>query len=133
MKFKMDNPQIRDKVDRLLEKMTVAEKVAQLGCLDAKREGGVAYIKEHGAGLIAGVMDAKKANELQHYAREETRLGIPYLFVHDVIQGWKTIFPIPLAEACSFDMDLILMWMPLTSWFSITATAILWRVITPNK
>lgn len=107
MKFKMDNPQIRDKVDRLLEKMTVAEKVAQLGCLDAKREGGVAYIKEHGAGLIAGVMDAKKANELQHYAREETRLGIPYLFVHDVIQGWKTIFPIPLAEACSFDMDLI--------------------------
>lgn len=107
MKFKMDNPQIWDKVNKLLDKMTTTEKVAQLGCLDAKMDGGVAYIKEHGAGLIAGAMNAKKMNELQRYAVEETRLGIPYMFVHDVIQGWKTIFPIPLAEACSFDMDLI--------------------------
>lgn len=107
MRFKMDNPEILEKVDNLLGKMTLQEKVSQLGCLDAKREGGVEYIKKHGAGLIAAAMDAKTMNELQRYAVEETRLGIPYLFVHDVIQGWKTIFPIPFAETCSFDMELI--------------------------
>lgn len=107
MRFKMDDQKIWEKVNHLLCQMTLQEKVSQLGCLDAKREGGVEYIKEHGTGLVAGAMNAKFANELQHYAVEETRLGIPYLFVHDVIQGWKTIFPVPVGEACSFDLDLI--------------------------
>lgn len=54
-------------------------------------------------GSFIGVMEAKKANALQRIAVEESRLGIPLIFGLDVIHGFQTIFPIPLAEACSFD------------------------------
>ncbi len=52
------------------------------------------------------INDPKKANELQRIAMEETRLGIPLIFGFDVIHGFHTVFPIPLAEACSWDDEL---------------------------
>ena len=52
------------------------------------------------------INDSKKANELQRIAMEETRLGIPLIFGFDVIHGFHTVFPIPLAEACSWDEEL---------------------------
>ena len=57
-------------------------------------------------GSFIGIDNADKANHLQRIAVEESRLGIPIIFGMDVIHGHKTIFPIPLAEACSFDPEL---------------------------
>lgn len=50
--------------------------------------------------------DPEKANELQRIAVEESRLGIPLLFGFDVIHGFQTVFPIPLAEACTWRQKL---------------------------
>lgn len=62
------------------------------------------------AGKIGSIMlqNAEKANELQKIALEESRLGIPLIIGLDVIHGFRTVFPIALAEACSFDNDLFL-------------------------
>ena len=62
---------------------------------DAIRRGGI--------GSFISVQDAGTANRLQKIAVEESRLGIPLIFGLDVIHGYRTIFPIPLAEACSFN------------------------------
>lgn len=61
------------------------------------------------AGLIGsynGINDAKTANKLQKIAVEETRLGIPLLFGYDVVHGFRTVTPIPLAEACAWEPEL---------------------------
>lgn len=60
------------------------------------------------AGLVGSVMcqDPEKVNELQHIAMEKTRLGIPLLIGLDVIHGFRSIYPIALAEACTFDENL---------------------------
>lgn len=57
-------------------------------------------------GSYNGVGDAVTANRLQKIAVEETRLGIPLLFGYDVIHGFRTITPIPLAESCAWDQEL---------------------------
>lgn len=57
-------------------------------------------------GSYNGVGDAKTANRLQKIAVEETRLGIPLLFGYDVIHGFRTVTPIPLAESCAWDPEL---------------------------
>ena len=57
-------------------------------------------------GSYNGVGDAETANRLQRIAVEETRLGIPLLFGYDVIHGFKTVTPIPLAESCAWEPDL---------------------------
>ncbi len=63
-------------------------------------------IKRGEIGSFISVMDGKKANQYQRIAVEESRLGIPLIFGLDVIHGFSTIFPIPLAESCSFDDEL---------------------------
>ena len=57
-------------------------------------------------GSYNGIKNAATANKLQKIAVEETRLGIPPVFGYDVIHGYRTIMPIPLAEACAWDPDL---------------------------
>lgn len=57
-------------------------------------------------GSFNGIKDAETANRIQKIAVEETRLGIPLLFGYDVIHGYKTVMPIPLAEACAFEPEL---------------------------
>lgn len=60
------------------------------------------------AGRVGSLMvqNPRKCNELQKIAVEESRLGIPLLFGLDVIHGFRTVYPIAIAEACAFDMDL---------------------------
>ena len=65
------------------------------------------YVRAGQVGSIFNAMGADFTRKLQTIAVEETRLGIPLLFGYDVIHGYKTIFPIPLAESCSWDLDLI--------------------------
>ena len=98
--------EVARRVEALLARMTLEEKVGQLtqvaGGLfpDAKPEEA---LRKGGAGSILWLNDTKKFNELQRIAVEESRLKIPVLFGLDVIHGYRTIFPVPLAMAASWD------------------------------
>ena len=107
------------KVEDLLEKMTLDEKIGQLnqysGFWDvtgpAPTEGSSAKKYQNlKAGLVGAMLNVKGVKniyKLQKIAVEETRLGIPLLFGYDIIHGYKTISPIPLAEAASWDLQAI--------------------------
>jgi beta-glucosidase len=99
----------------LLSRMTLEEKIGQLNLLTSGwdvtgptlREG---YRKDIRAGSVGAIFNAHTAaytRSLQELAVEETRLGIPLLFGYDVIHGYKTIFPISLGEAASWDLAAI--------------------------
>jgi beta-glucosidase len=130
---KMKVEDYEKKINDLISKMTIEEKVGQLTqivpslygafeeIITKLVEGEISYqefqameknyhkdeIREGILGSMGGVTGAEISNELQKIAVEESRLGIPILFGLDIIHGYKTIFPIPLAEACSWDMELI--------------------------
>ncbi len=102
-------------VSSLLKKMTLEEKIGQMTLFTSGWDvtGPVLnenYKQDILAGNCGNIFNAHTVSynlALQKMAVEETRLGIPLLFGYDVIHGYKTIFPIPLAEACSWDLDLI--------------------------
>jgi beta-glucosidase len=92
---------LEKRVNDLLSRMTLREKLEQLQLLsdgqvtDADAEAGV--------GGVFSLVDPVKINHLQHVAVEQSRLHIPILFAYDTIHGYRTVFPIPLATASSFD------------------------------
>lgn len=113
------NTTIEFKVDSIVNLMTLDEKIGQLnqynGFWDitgpAPKEGQAAkkydHIKKGLVGSMLNVKGFKDVYALQKIAVEQTRLGIPLLFGFDVIHGYKTISPIPLAEAASWDLKAI--------------------------
>lgn len=113
------NPGIEKKIDQLMSKMTLEEKVGQMnqynGFWDVTGpapSGGSAQekyenIKKGLVGSMLTVRGVKEVRAVQKIAVEETRLGIPLIIGFDVIHGYKTISPIPLAEAASWDLDAI--------------------------
>ncbi len=115
MTSKKTGKQLRNQVEKLLAKMTLAEKIGQMTLFTAMwaetgpsiDENFAQYVKEGRCGAIFNAYTAAYTRSLQKIAIDETRLGIPLLFGFDVIHGHRTIFPIPLAEACSWDLDLI--------------------------
>lgn len=106
----------------LLARMTVEEKAGQLTLMPSTIGGtGAAFnpaqpptrvveqLGEVRAGRLTGIFnnrDIQGARQFQTVAVKESRLGIPLIFGADVIHGFRTIFPVPLAEASSFDPDL---------------------------
>tara|TARA_B100001996_G_scaffold305083_1_gene246118 strand:+ start:1938 stop:4202 length:2265 start_codon:yes stop_codon:yes gene_type:complete len=106
-------------INDLISKMTLAEKAGQMnqynGFWDATGpmpEGDYQKkryneLKNGQVGSMLNVIGVDEIRALQKIAVEETRLGIPLIFGHDVIHGYKTIFPIPLAESSSWDLDLM--------------------------
>jgi beta-glucosidase len=95
-------------VEDLLGQMTVTEKVGQLNVLQPSRIPDLEdRIRAGRVGAIFGIADPAEIDELQQVARRETRLGIPLLVGNDVIHGYRTVFPIPLAEACTWDPALV--------------------------
>ncbi|HSB10750.1 MAG TPA: glycoside hydrolase family 3 N-terminal domain-containing protein [Blastocatellia bacterium] len=99
---------VEKKIDALLARMTLEEKLGQLQQLDGEANGN--YRPEHLEMIRRGVLGstlnvrgAKRTNELQRIAVEQSRLKIPVLFGFDVIHGYRTIFPISLGEAASWD------------------------------
>jgi beta-glucosidase len=103
---------IENRINALIAKMTLEEKLGQLQILDGEADGK--YRPEHlemiRKGLLGSTLNvrtAQKTNELQRIAVEQSRLKIPVLFGFDVIHGYRTIFPIPLGEASSWDMAAI--------------------------
>jgi beta-glucosidase len=98
------DPAIEKRVDRLLGRMTLTEKLEQLQLL-ADNQVTVADARK-GVGGVFSLTDPHQINVLQHAAVEQSRLHIPILFAFDTIHGFRTIFPIPLGQASSFDPDV---------------------------
>jgi len=92
---------IEAKVNDLLGQMTLDEKLEQLQLLADWQLNDNEVRK--GIGSVLSLTDPEKINHYQHVAVEESRLHIPLLFAFDTIHGFRTVFPIPLAEASSFD------------------------------
>ena len=103
----ISSPEIERKVDALLGQMTLEEKVGQLTQFAGKSSQNIEMIKQGKVGSLLGVLGAKDANEVQRAAVENSRLKIPLILGYDVIHGYRTVFPVPLASAGSFDMPLI--------------------------
>ena len=101
--------EIERKINALIAKMTLAEKLGQLQQIDGDFPTGAArpdqfeMVRKGTLGSTLNVRGAKNVNELQRAAME-SRLKIPHLFAFDVIHGYRTIFPVPLGEAASFDL-----------------------------
>lgn len=96
------------KVEALLAKMTLAEKLGQLNQLSPWDYNDLAGRVAAGqVGSILNFNDPQKVNDIQRVAVEKSRLGIPLLVSRDVIHGYKTIFPIPLGQAATFDPELV--------------------------
>lgn len=119
-KKKMEQTQdTEQRVEQLLAKMTLEEKVGQMNQYNgfwevtgpAPKEGNAATKYEHlrkgWVGSMLTVRGVDQVRAVQKIAVEETRLGIPLIIGFDVIHGYKTLSPIPLAEAASWDMQAI--------------------------
>jgi len=105
---------IEQRVKDILTRMTVEEKAGQLNQLnggvftgpavnDNGQQQKMQLAKEGKVGSMLNVIGTTETRAIQQIAMQ-SRLGIPLLFAYDVIHGYKTIFPIPLAEACSWDL-----------------------------
>lgn len=97
------------KIESLLSKMTLEEKIGQMNQLSSSGniEEMSEQVKNGEIGSILNEIDPARINALQRVAMEESRLGIPLLMARDVIHGFKTIFPIPLGQAATFDPQLV--------------------------
>ena len=102
-------------VQQLLARMTLAEKLGQLAQYSGDWDetgptaspGTEAQIRDGAIGSFLGVYGADATRRLQRIAVEQSRLGIPLLFAYDVIHGLRTLSPMPLAEAASWDIEQI--------------------------
>ena len=104
------NPeQIDEKINQLIGRMTVEEKVGQLNQLSGRglAPDMVAMVKEGKVGSILNEVDPAIVNALQREAVENSRLGIPLIIARDVIHGFKTIFPIPLGQAATWNESVV--------------------------
>jgi beta-glucosidase len=110
---------IEERIESILEKMTIEEKFGQLNQLTALGEWNAektssSITKEQAelvrkglVGSFLNVVGAQSTREIQRIAVEESRMKIPLIFGYDVIHGLRTIFPMPLAESCTWDPDLL--------------------------
>ncbi|MEK9782695.1 MAG: glycoside hydrolase family 3 N-terminal domain-containing protein, partial [Flavobacteriales bacterium] len=110
---------IDNKVAELLSKMTLEEKIGQMNQYNGfwnftgpSPQGGDSKVKyDHlRKGLVGSMLNVrgvKDVRSVQKIAVDESRLGIPLIFGFDLIHGYKTVFPIPLAEAASWDLSAI--------------------------
>src|SRR5688572_31223181 len=102
------------RVEQLLARMTLAEKIGQmtqspLFAHHAEPEAFELLLGEVKAGRVGSFLNPanrEQRNRLQRAAIEDSRLGIPLMFGRDVIHGYRTIFPIPLALGASFNPEL---------------------------
>jgi len=105
------DPVIEAKIDALLKRMTLEEKAGQMsqtGKSGKQLPGSVEdEIRKGRLSSFYDVADVEQRNALQKIAVEESRLGIPLMFGFDVIHGQRTVFPVPLGEAASWDLELM--------------------------
>ncbi|MGB5334282.1 MAG: beta-glucosidase BglX [Woeseiaceae bacterium] len=106
-----DSGSIEQRVHALLDRMTLDEKIGQMSQRhvgEGNSPDAVAEALRAGrVGSVINVVDVDVINELQRIAVEESRLGIPLLVGRDVIHGFKTVMPIPLGQAASWNPALV--------------------------
>ncbi len=100
---------IEKQIEELLGKMTLPEKIGQMNQLSpfGSMDEIAGQVRQGEIGSLLNVTDPEKVNEIQKVAVEESRLGIPLLISRDVIHGYKTIFPIPLGQAATFNPQIV--------------------------
>lgn len=101
---------VEQKIDELLLKMTLDEKIGQLNQINGVGSASPEMVEQVRSGTVGSILnevDLATANELQRVAVEESRLGIPLIYARDVIHGFKTIFPIPLGQAATWNPSLV--------------------------
>jgi beta-glucosidase len=104
----------QDPVEVLLQQMTLEEKVGQLSQLGVQDtptgpvidQGELAQLPMSTVGSVLGAYGVEQTRRLQEHVVTGSRLPIPLLFAFDVIHGFRTVFPVPLAEAAAWDPDL---------------------------
>ena len=104
---------VAKRVDDLLRRMTLDEKIGQLWQANYGNDPDKRFADKLKRGEVSSFLDGSALienpvmrNKLQHIAVEQGRLGIPVIQGHDVIHGFRTIFPIPLAQACAWEPKL---------------------------
>lgn len=100
---------VEQRVEALLKKMTLEEKIGQMNQISPPDDLSqiVDLVKKGEIGSVLNLVDPEAINALQQIAMEETRLKIPLIVGRDVVHGFKTIFPIPLGQAASFNPLLV--------------------------
>lgn len=106
---------IERKVDSVLKLMTLEEKIGQMTQYSADwdvtgpimKSDWETYLKKGLVGSIFNAVTVDGVRKLQEMALSQSRLKIPVLFAYDVVHGFRTIFPMPLAESCSWDLELM--------------------------
>ncbi len=118
---------IEQKIDNLLAQMTLEEKIGQMNQVDPSWETEIKteQIRNGQVGSIFNIVGAEEINYYQRLAVEESRLGIPLLCARDVIHGFKTIYPIPLGQAATWNPELIEQAARLTA-YEATQSGIRW-------
>lgn len=112
---KTDETAMNKFIDNLMAKMTLQEKLGQLNLPvtgdivtgEAKSSDVGKKIKRGEVGGLFNLKGVKNIREVQRVAVEQSRLHIPLLFGMDIVHGYETVFPIPFALSCSWDMDAI--------------------------
>lgn len=103
------NGDVEARIDSLMSRMTLEEKVGQLNQLDGRRN--LPYIEQllrtGGIGSIMNITDPEEVDRLQKIAVEESPNGIPVIFSRDVVHGFRTMLPIPLGMAATFNEELV--------------------------
>ncbi|MDM7996099.1 MAG: beta-glucosidase BglX [Acidobacteriota bacterium] len=101
---------MRERVEAILEKMTLAEKIGQMtqiaDCQGTIPDDLKQKLRDGRVGSMLNVTNPEISREIQRIAVEESRLGIPLVMARDVIHGFRTIFPIPLAQAATWNPEL---------------------------
>jgi beta-glucosidase len=102
--------EIETRIDALVAQMTIEEKIGQMNQLSydgVSSERLAEDIRAGRVGSLLNIVDPAALNELQRVAVEESRLGIPIVVGRDVIHGFRTIFPIPIGQAATFNPELV--------------------------
>ena len=112
--YKDASAPVEKRVEDLLSRMTLEEKIMQLNqytlgrnTVDNNLREMVGAVPAEAGSVIYFSDDANLRNMMQKRCMEETRLGIPMLFGHDVIHGYRTMAPVPLAQAASWNPSLV--------------------------
>ena len=102
---------VEQRIDALLEQMTLAEKVGQMNQVNRGDDVIPDHLRDDlqsgRIGSVINVVNVESVNEMQRIAVEESRLGIPLLVGRDVIHGFATVMPIPLGQAASWNPDIV--------------------------
>ncbi|MGI9287897.1 MAG: glycoside hydrolase family 3 N-terminal domain-containing protein, partial [Pseudomonadales bacterium] len=102
-----DSTNIERRIDQLLDRMTLAEKIGQMNQVNGGSADLHQAVRDGRVGSVLNEVNVDTLNELQRIAVHESRLGIPLLIGRDVLHGFKTIFPIPLGQAASWNPELV--------------------------